>query len=547
MTVSKIVGDILLKRGIAKEQHEAFLNPDYDRDLHDPFLLPDMKKAVERIIKARDGGEEVVIYGDYDVDGMTATAILHEALTSFGIKVETYTPDRFTEGYGLNMKAMRSLAKTEASLVVTVDCGSLSHDEIDVAGKLGLDVIVTDHHAVAETMPNAVAVTNPHRKDSQYPFSDLAGCGVAFKLVQALQSRVDKSARDDNTGLPAGQEKWLLDLVALGTICDIVPLVDENRALVYWGLEVLKKTKRPGLKALMAVTETVPSQINARKIGFVLGPRLNAAGRISTAKSALELLMTKDNKKALELAQALDSLNSARRIEQEKIFKEALNYDCNDSVLVFAGENWNEGVVGIVASKLMERYKKPTFVLSVNGENIKGSGRSFGEFSLADAINATRSHLVKGGGHAAAGGISLLSENVEDWQKALNEYYKSLDLKSQERFLLSKEDIARADFSNLDIELVKELSKLEPFGMGNEQPVFKLENMGVVYADRIGKEKNHLKITLSDGERKLKFVAFGPPEEWFVEPGEKVDIWVNLEINEWQGQVSVEGKILRLA
>lgn len=540
--MSNIIESILIKRGVPLEEHEAFLNPSYEITSHNPFLLPDMQKAVKRIVDAYNNKESIVIYGDYDVDGMTATAILYDALQKFGLKVETYTPNRFSEGYGLNMNAMRSLARTDASLVITVDCGSLSHEEIDIAGKLGLDVIVTDHHAVSETMPKAVATINPHRKDSKYPFEDLAGCGVAFKLVQALQTKLK--------GIEEGHEKWFLDLVALGTICDIVPLLDENRMMVFWGLEVLKKTKRSGLKALMAVAGIMPSQVNAQKVGFVIGPRLNAAGRIATAKSALELLTTNDNKRALELAQQLDGLNSARRLEQDKIFKSArskLGSNPKDSVIIVANNDWNEGVIGIVASKLMEQYKKPTFVLSVNEDKVKGSGRSFGDFDLAKAISETSNYLEKGGGHSAAGGITLLQDNIKTWQQALNQYYKSLKLKNQEKYLLAEEDITESSFNKLDINLVKEISKLEPFGMGNLQPVFRLTEMSVIYVDRIGREKNHLKMTLSDGNNKLKFVAFNPPEDWFVLPESKVDVWVNLDINEWQGCQSVEGRILRLS
>ena len=648
-----IVEEILLKRGVPREQHEAFLNPDYDTTKHDPFLLPDMDKAVKRILQARDNSEQIVIYGDYDVDGMCATAILYDALTKFGLKVETYTPDRFSEGYGLNMAAMRGLTKTDAKLVITVDCGSMSHDEIDVANKLGLDVIVTDHHAMGDTLPMAVAVINPQRADSQYSFKDLAGCGVAFKLVQALQladqiadsppnfsksptspselNRVTSPCSTSSSGDPvtrsapsvvvggneleklggesalpigqatapitdgqasgigAGQEKWLLDLVALGTVCDIVPLLDENRSNVYWGIEVLKKTRRPGLKALIAVTKLRPSELNAHKIGFVLGPRLNAAGRIVTAKSALELLLTNDNARALELAQKLDSLNSARRVEQDKIFTEACeiiegrmmgtiasrakqpsivesrvtSHESRDNlksgsprrtgsarddkpVIIVGKEGWNEGVIGIVASKLMEKYGKPTFVLSIGAEKIKGSGRSFGDFNMAEAIAATSEYLEKGGGHAAAGGVALLPENYDKWRQALHNYYVSLLLENQKKFLTSNEDITRSDLVKIDTDLVRELEKLEPFGLGNERPVFRLSGMRAKYVDQIGQKGNHLKLTVSDGENQLKFLAFDPPKEWFIEQGTKVDIWVNLEINEWQGAESVEGRILRI-
>jgi single-stranded-DNA-specific exonuclease len=535
-----IVEEILKARGLPRSEWADFLSPNYDKTKHDPYLLPDMTAAVERIKQAIERKEKAVIYGDYDVDGISATAILMDALPRFGLDVSAYTPDRFTEGYGLNMSALRGLAKTDASLVITVDCGSLSHEEIAVAKKLKLDVIVTDHHAVTDKMPPAVAVINPHRTDSEYPFADLAGCGVAFKLVQALQAKLD--------GLPAGQEKWLLDLVALGTVCDIVPLLDENRNNVYWGIEVLRKTRRPGLKALMAVAKIRPGELDARKIGFGLGPRLNAAGRISTAKSALELLTTTDNQRALELAQQLDTLNLARRAEQDKIFGEAMEAIGvpEDDVIVVANDNWNEGVIGIVASKLMERYHRPVFVMTRGNGGAKGSGRSFGDFDLAAAIEATREHLDKGGGHAAAGGVSLSSDKIDIWRGAINQFYKSLALKNQEKFLLPREDIAGRSMDNIGVELVRELSKFEPFGLGNEKPIVKLPAVRVKFADKIGRQKNHLKMTVSDGSAALTFLAFDPPERWFVEPGSTVDLWVNLEINEWQGRQTVEGRILRL-
>ncbi|MDR2524567.1 MAG: single-stranded-DNA-specific exonuclease RecJ [Candidatus Nomurabacteria bacterium] len=575
--VSKIIRDILSRRGVLGAAQAAFLRPDYDATRYDPFLLPDMDKAVGRILRAQGGGEKIVIYGDYDVDGMCATAILLDAFQRFGLSVESYTPNRFTEGYGLNMDAMRGLAATDASLVVTVDCGSLSHDEIEVAGKLGLDVIVTDHHALGETLPPAVAVVNPHRVESKYTFADLAGCGVAFKLVQALQQRViasvakqstesgkesgsPRSARDDSVGLPVGQEKWLLDLVALGTVCDIVPLLDENRNNVYWGIEVLKKTRRPGLRALMAVTKLTPSTLNARAIGFVIGPRLNAAGRLATAQTALELLTTNDAGHALELAQNLDSLNSARRIEQNKIFAEICeildnkNPDYKDSpcksgesVIVVDKDGWNEGIIGIVASKVVERYRRPAFVVARGDESAKGSGRSFGDFSLAEAIEATREHLTKGGGHAAAGGVSLPCANIELWRQALNDYYKKLNLKNQAKYLLPSEDVTQENLATLDTDLVRELAQLEPFGLSNERPIFRLSGMRAKYVDRIGKKAEHLKLTVMDSNGDtLKFLAFDPPPEWFVEPGEKISLWVSLEINEWQGAETVEGRILRI-
>jgi len=399
--VSKLIKKILSARGIKTAKAQAdFLNPDYEKSKHDPFLMPDMKKAVARIKEVQKNGEKVTIYGDYDIDGMTATTILWESFQKFGIDVDTYTPDRFTEGYGLNVDAVEQIAASGAKLIITVDNGTLSFDEIARAKELGVDVIVTDHHSPHDELPDAVAILNPKvivaqnpekyddnfilkkefRKEKVYPFCDLAGCGVAFKLVQALQTQLE--------GLPDGQEKWLLDLVALGTVCDVVSLVDENRTNVKWGLEVLKKTRRPGLKALLAVADVDSQTVDARTFGFVLGPRLNAAGRLETAEMALELFKTDDNARALELARKLDILNKERRKVQDEIFIEAsAQVDENDPVAIAIGDNWHEGVIGIVAAKILEKFERPAFVLSRGAEFAKGSGRSFGEFSCAAAIH----------------------------------------------------------------------------------------------------------------------------------------------------------------
>ncbi|MDR0397901.1 MAG: single-stranded-DNA-specific exonuclease RecJ [Candidatus Nomurabacteria bacterium] len=542
MPSSKIFIELLKNRGLVGNQAELFLHPDYKLTKYNPFLLPGMDMAVERLAHAQAKGEKVVIYGDYDIDGISATAILFDSFKKFGLNVDTYTPDRFIEGYGLNESAMRLLAKQGADLIVTVDCGSLSHSEIDLANDLGMAVIVTAHHALADTLPNAIAVINPHRADSSYPFGDLSGCGTAFKLVQALQTRLD--------GLPDGQEKWLLDLVALGTVCDIVPLVEENRNNVYWGIEVLKKTRRPGLKALMAVAKVRPNELSAHKIGFVLGPRLNAAGRLETAKYALDLLLTDNPNRALELAQKLEGLNSERRAEQDRIFAEAADKlkDTQDDVLVVAGEGWNEGVIGIVASKLVEKYKKPTFVVALGEKEAKGSGRSFGDFSLADAIHTTKKkYLLKGGGHAAAGGVTLEIGKLSAWREAVNAYYKSLKLNNQLEHLQVTEDIRVDKLSEITTSLLDDIKALEPFGMGNEAPIFCLQGVTAKFVDRIGKNKDHLKLTIVDrANNTFKLLAFSPLSDWFIEPGSQITLWVALNINEWNGIKSAEGQILRL-
>lgn len=537
----ELFSEILKARGLDGKARELFLSPSYEAK-HDPFLLPDMDKAVERLVKARGGQEKITIYGDYDIDGLTATTVLLDAFESFGFAhVEAFIPNRFVEGYGLTVDAVEKIAATGAQLIVTVDCGSLSEKEIIRANELGVDVIVTDHHNVAPVQPPAVAVINPKRADHQYPFIDLAGVGVAFKLVQALQTRLE--------GLEAGQEKWLLDLVALGTVCDVVTLVDENRANVYWGLKVLSKTRRPGLKALMAVSGVEPDKVNARSLGFGLGPRMNAAGRLETAQHALDMLRATDPMEALEKAQQLDTLNVARRADQDKIFKAAIlqaeQYK-GDDVLVVSAPGWNHGIIGIVAAKLLERYKKPTYVLEEMGEESKGSARSYGDFSAADAIRASDDIITKGGGHKLAAGVTLPTENIPAFRKRVNEFYRSKDLFNQAALLLPKADVT-TDFASVTDELIGLLDTLEPFGNGNPQPILRSEHVLVTGLRRMGTDAQHVKLELQDGaSRKLQMLAFNAPASFFVDPGEYVTVWYQPDVNEWMGRRTIEGRLLHL-
>jgi single-stranded-DNA-specific exonuclease len=350
--------------------------------------------------------------------------------------------------------------------------------------------------------------------------------------------------------LPVGQEKWLLDLVALGTVCDVVTLVDENRANVYWGLKVLSQTRRPGLKALMAVAAVEPEKVNARSLGFGLGPRMNAAGRLETAQHALDMLRATDSMEALEKAQQLDALNQSRRADQDKIFKAAIiqaEQFKDDPVLVVSHPDWNHGIIGIVAAKLLEKYKKPTYVLQEMGEESKGSARSYGDFSAADAIRASDDIIIKGGGHKLAAGVTVPTKNIEAFRRRVNEFYRSQNLFNQAALLLPKADIFVVNFNDVDEVLLKDLERLEPCGNGNPEPVFKSENMLVINLRRMGADAQHVKITLQDENKKaMEFLAFNAPESFFVEPGEYVTIWFQPSVNEWQGRRTVEGRLLHL-
>ena len=612
-----LIEKILAARGITPDNRAVFLSPDYSNK-HDPFLLPDMQAAVDRLVIARAKQEYITIYGDYDIDGLTATTLLVDAFKSFGFEhVAAFIPNRFVEGYGLTIDAVERIAADGTELIVTVDCGSLSHKEIARAKELGLEVIVTDHHNVAAEQPAAVAVVNPKRllqdypefyenyvlkvdlnvaadtgvadspavsrrteagdtslssaelatlrqsstiKEASlasdgldrgpstppvsaaelYPFLDLPGVGVAFKLVQAMQTVMD--------GLPKGQEKWLLDLVALGTVCDVVTLVNENRTHVFWGLKVLSQTRRPGLQALMAVAAVDPVTVNARSLGFGLGPRMNASGRMETAQHSLDLLTADDPMEALRIANLLDTMNKARRTEQDKIFKSAIiqaeEYAALP-VLVVSSPGWNHGIVGIVAAKLLERYKKPTYVIEEMGEEAKGSARSYGGFSAADAIRAADDIITKGGGHKLAAGVTLPTKNIQAFRERVNAFYADQKLFNQPALLLPRAD-ADAALTDLDEALVRALQQLEPFGSGNPQPVLKSVNVLVMNQRKMGSDSQHVKLTFEQAGRKIDMIAFNAPAHFFVEPGEHVNVWYTVDINEWNGRRNVEGQLLHL-
>lgn len=535
---------ILLARGLdTLYKRRAFLNPDYNLTRYDPFLLPDMKKAVDRLKLAHKKQEKIIIYGDYDIDGLSATALLLDAFGKFGFKeVEAFIPNRFAEGYGMTIGAVDKVRAMGAELIVTVDCGSLCHKEIAYASTLGIDTVVTDHHNVAKTPPPAIAAVNPRFEGHQYPFRDLCGAGVAFKLVQALQAELD--------GLPDGHEKWLLDLVALGTVCDIVRLGDENRTNVYWGLEVLKKQRRTGLKALMSVSGVEPDKVSARTLGFGLGPRMNASGRLETAQYALDMLVATDRQEALLASEKLEILNQKRRSIQDKIFEEAIaqaEQFSGDRVLVVSAPGWNHGVIGIVASKLVETFKKPVYILGERGEQAIGSARSFGDFSVAEGIKSATDIIIKGGGHTAAAGVTLETARIDDFRQRVNQFYDGLELKDQEKYLLPQADVEIDDFSEIDEQLVADIAQMEPFGNGNPEPILKINEATVINCRQMGADGQHVKLSIRDKAGKvLDMLAFNAPEHFYCEIGEKVTVWFQPSINEWNGSRSVEGRLLHL-
>lgn len=531
----------------AREVEPGFLDPKYDECI-DAWVLPDMDKAVERVRQAVQNSEKVLIYGDYDADGVTASTVLHDILVLAGVKaIEIMLPNRFLDGYGMSTKVVEKAKELGANLVMTVDCGSRNHEVVAQLAEIGVDVVVTDHHECGDTLPQAVAVVNPKRKDwlssdslssSKASLRELAGVGVVFKLAQALVK----------AGLiPEGQEKWLLDLVLIGTICDSMWLRGENRRLCFYGFKVLEKTRRAGLKELMLAAGV--KRLNSEAVGFQIGPRLNAAGRMESAEQALRLLLAENRPQAAMLAVQLENLNKARKTQQQAAFKEIETRGVDGGAVMVECGNWHEGILGIVAGKLVEKYHRPAIVLAETDGVFKGSGRSFGEFNLAEALAVCKDYIVAGGGHAEACGLKVAPDRIDDFRRAINAYYDGLQLKNQERFLGIKEDLQVRDFDQFSLELVTELQKLEPYGMGNEEPIFLLPEVRVVEAAKLGADGKHLRLTVWDQNGKsLKLIQFYAPEEYLrLRGGEIINAWITLGENEYRGLRSVEGRIVKLA
>ena len=537
--MNKIFTQLLDLRGY----DDGFLHPDYTR-LADPFALNDMEKAVARIKKAIEKSERILIYGDYDVDGVTASTVMEQTLTLAGVSpknIEIMLPDRFIDGYGMSPRLITHAKEQNISLVITVDCGSRNHDIVDELNLEHIDTIITDHHECEDTLPEAIAVINAHRHDYNGPATlrNLAGVGTAFKLAQAL-------VRDGL--IREGQEKWLLDLVLIGTICDSMLLTGENRILTYYGIKVLEKTRRKGLKELMKNAGV--AHITSESIGFQIGPRLNAAGRLDTAELSLNLLRTDSAPQAASIAAELERLNQKRRTEQRaattEIAKRRAEKSDDTPVIIETGQ-WHEGIIGIVAGRLVEKYHRPAFVLTEVEDNIyKGSGRSFGDFNLADALNFAKDIIEGGGGHAAAAGVQVKAQNLYAFREKINEYYRSLHLTDQERFLEHHPDLTLDSLADFNLDLLDALKLLEPYGSGNEKPIFCLIGATIINTTRMGSDGSHLRLDLRDHAGKtLKCIAFSAPDPWFhLDPAENYDFLISPVENEFRGTRSIEAHLL---
>lgn len=534
-SIPEVVAVAVLNRGIAEDEIGGFLKKSM-QGIVNPMLFSDMDKAVKRILKAVDDNEKITVYGDYDVDGITATALAYDFLNELGAEVSYYIPDRKDEGYGINIMAVNRLQKSGTKLLITVDCGITAIGEVEFAKLQGMDVIITDHHTCKAELPDAAeAIINPKRPDCDYPFDALAGVGVAFKLVLAITMALKKNTTDCF--------KKYADIAAIGTIADVVSLTGENRVIVDRGLKLLSNTEREGLKALKEVSSTDGKDVTASTVAFALAPRLNAAGRLGTATTAVELLLTRDSERARQIAAELDAENKTRQATEQEIYKEALDIIAKDpnfdkkKVIVLAHEGWHHGVIGIVASKICEFFYRPCILISYSNGIGKGSGRSIPSFNLFDALAACENQLTDFGGHAVAAGLNINMTDIDAFTKNINKY---ADAHLTEEDMIAKVNIdCRINAADATLENAYMLSHLEPFGMGNEKPVFSIEDMKVTDAAAVGNEKRHLKLRLSKDGVILNAIGFGMGD--LIDGlGSKVSAAFALDINSYQGRESVQ-------
>lgn len=531
-SINQLLATILVNRKITKQEEvRLFLEPTR-ADFHNPFLITDMEKAVERIIVAIEKQEKVTIYGDYDVDGITSITVLKSFLQDRGLAVESYIPNRLEEGYGLNKEAIEKIVKNGCQLMITVDCGISAIEEIKYANSLGIETIVTDHHEPGSELPEALAVIDNKRKDSTYPFRELAGVGVVFKLIQAIGMKL---------GLKEEEYLKYLDIVCVGTISDIVPLVNENRVIAKLGLMLIRQTKNIGLRSIM--NSSGYTKIDSNSISFGIAPRINACGRMGKAEEALALLMSKNYNQVNELTQKLNEHNRVRQETEKNIFENAVKqieeeHLENNNAIIVGGHNWHHGVIGIVASKITEMYFKPSILLSFEEDGIgKGSGRSIPGFDLHDALMQCMDTIEKFGGHSMAVGITVRKEKFKSFRE---EFETIAEVAHIDEIVPVIQVDSKIEIKDINKEMVESLKQLEPFGEGNRMPVFVFKNLKID-SIRALSEGKHLKLTLKDNNTIINSIGFNLgylAEEYRI--GDKIDIVGVLEINSFNGVDSLQ-------
>ncbi len=548
LKLHSLVKQILFSRGLKSEKElQAFIAPDYQTDCLNPFLFCEMEKLIERIRLARDLKEKVIIFGDYDADGITSSAILKETFSELGVDADVYIPDKRTEGYGLNLLAIDIFKIAGVKLIITVDCGITSFAETEKAKQYGIDVIITDHHHVPEKLPNALAIINPHQKNCGYPFEDLAGVGVAFKVVQAIYEKLMPEK--------IGQTKWMLDLVSIGTIADCVPLIGENRLFVKYGLVVLSKTRRVGLLELFTVGRIVIDESaipDTKKVSFYIAPRINAAGRINHANLAYNLIVEKDTVRARDFALELEENNIERQKITAEVVKEikslAENSYKNKKIIFAISDHFPIGVVGLVAGKIAQMFNKPTAIFQKGTDESKGSFRSIPQINIIESIGKCSHLLLKFGGHSQAAGVSVRNDQMENFQKALEEIIE----KQLEGIELESEIIidGQVETKEIGFDLIADIEKLKPFGMGNAEPIILVKNLVINEKRFLGSEKKHVKFLLSLAEknssdnesmRVFEAISFNGGEKFAsLKENDQIDILCNIQKDDWNGNSRIQ-------
>ncbi len=534
--ISPVVAALLLNRGINSENFSSFFSNSIN-NLYNPNLLKDMDKAVLRINKAISEKEKITIYGDYDVDGITSVAMLFKYLKSRGAVCNYYIPEREGEGYGLNCDAIKKIKNGGTKLIITVDNGIAAIKEAEYASEIGIDMVICDHHACGEEIPGACAVVNPKRGDCPYPFKELAGAGVCFKMVCALEGNSEKILNEYG------------EYVALATVADVVSLSDENRTLVRFGMEKMKNSFIPWFDALCAVSGIEKQNITSYHIGFMLSPRLNAAGRLGSAYTALKLLLCDDFEKAYEIAETLDNDNNKRKTLGNDIYDEAArmieNGDYkNKKVIVLAKEGWHGGIIGIIASRIADTYGKNVFLLTIDGSEAKGSGRGAPGLSLYEALKNCEEVLTKFGGHAMAAGLSLPVENIEKFEKMVNDY---ADSQIEGEITLNLDIDCRLSCEGSLLKLIDDISRLEPFGPDNERPTFAVSGARVRQVKKT-RDERHLMLKFEKGKKEFSAIGFGFGDMADkLKIGDMITIATRLEKNEYLGEVSPQFHIIDFA
>lgn len=540
-----LVEQLLHNRGHkTKEEKEKFLNPHFENHLHDPFLLPDMERAVDRVLQAIDGGEKIAIWSDYDADGIPGGALLHDFFKLIGYTNFTnYIPNRHTEGYGLNLDGIAELKNSGAKLVITIDCGIRDIKEIEHINELGMEAIITDHHEPGDELPDAFAIVNPKLKNSTYPEQVLCGSGVVWKIIQAILKMRPSLVQ-------TGQEKWLLDLVGIATLSDMVPLTGENRALAHYGLKVLRQTKRPGLRKLYSMLKINPSYLTEDDIGFLITPRINAASRMGHPQDAFNLLTAETEEQADVVARHLDNINKERKVVVAGIVKEANRHikarveeHGEKPVIVLGNPSWRPALLGLAANSIAEEYNRPVFLWGrEGGELIKGSCRSDGSTDLVSLMERARGAFTEFGGHKFSGGFSVDFEKIEGLENALVEACTHIVNSNSETFC-----DAEIILKHVNESTAKAICALGPFGVGNEKPVFILRDVIPAKIERFGKAKEHLSIQLQQGSAKCKAISFFTEPDKYgdaLKEGLSTNLVANLELSYFGGRSETRLRIV---